>query len=124
MTFLVTDLSDELVLEIMYQIDCTRTLNRAASCCKDWHGLVRRDGGSHTWARVSATTCQDVLNRAPAGARISVAAGVKLSGPLLLPPRAIHLRAEAGVVLMGLLILQDTSGEVCAFCMHACSHRA
>lgn len=121
-------LDDDVLLEVFRKVTCSRTLRRASLACKHWHvqACLSLDIFRHTWLTVTSTTITDALSHAPEGERILIRSGSTLTGPLVCA-RAVHLKAEPGVLLRGQLVLQGCNQEAVvsvtptAARMHACA---
>lgn len=116
--------TDDLILSVLSNIDCTLSLRRARSTCRLWCELLSRGDSKPIWRRAWLTvpvrndkgtislTVEHALRRAPAGERIRIAAGTQLRGQLIIA-HAVHVYAEVGVHLAGQLVLGDASGSMC-----------
>lgn len=101
-------LSDDLLLEVFRHVTCSRSLRRAARVCRSWRSATTRAATlfEHAWLAVDALTIVDAVMRAPMNERILIRSGTVLHGEMILP-RPLHVKAEAGVVLRGQLLLRN-----------------
>ena len=113
-------LGDDAVIQTFCHLACRLSLRRCRSVCCLWRRLLSEQTSviwDHAWLNTTASNAIGILERAPAGEKISIENGTVLRGQVVLK-RPIHLRAN-GVQMHGKLYLQtggrgesaDTAGN-------------